>query len=252
VVPITRSAVKPKKKVVKGRRYSAGRPTQDDLELRKARILDVATELFVTHGYAETALVDVAKQAGVATRTIYQHYGDKADVFRAMIDSRVAVTEHELPVIDAEHSLFDIMLATAHYISVMAYDGSAIPFQRLMIAESHRFPDLMRQIFESLFHRLHSNVIKVFESLAQMKKIPPGNHEQTTKFFIDLLLGTAPMQLTMNWITTGPSDAELRDKVALFIAGRFGVSADAEPAKPSSEKKVRSSANASTGKHTKN
>jgi TetR/AcrR family transcriptional repressor of mexJK operon len=231
VTPISRSAVKPKKKVVKGRRYSAGRPTQDDLELRKARILDVATELFVTHGYAETALVDVAKQAGVATRTIYQHYGDKADVFKAMIDNRVAVTEHELPIIDPEDSLFDIILATAHYVGVMAYDGTAIPFQRLMIAESHRFPDLMRQIFESLFHRLHSNVINVFETLAKLEKIPAGNHEQTTKFFIDLLLGTAPMQLTMNWITTGPSEAELRDKVTLFIGGRFGAELLTESAK---------------------
>jgi AcrR family transcriptional regulator len=222
MAPATSRLTKPVKKT-KGRRHSAGRPTQNELEIRKSRVIEVATELFLQYGYAETALVDVAKHAGVATRTIYQHFGDKADVFKAVIDSREEETEHELPEFDADQPVFDTLLATAHYICALAFSGAAIPFQRLMIAESHRFPDLMRQIFESMHYRLHSNVINVFENLAKAGKTPHGDHHESAKFFIDLLLGTAPMQLNMNWIKSGPSEAELRKKVTLFVAGRFGV-----------------------------
>lgn len=222
MAPVTSRATRTVKKV-KGGRRSAGRPTLDELEIRKARVIEVATELFIQYGYAETALVDVAKHAGVATRTIYQHFGDKSDVFKAVIESREEQTEHELPTVDADKPIFDTLLATAHYIRALAFSGTAIPFQRLMIAESHRFPDLMRQIFESLYYRLHSNVINVFETLAKAGKIPHGDHHESAKFFIDLLLGTAPMQLNMNWIKSGPSETELRKKVELFIAGRFGV-----------------------------
>jgi TetR/AcrR family transcriptional regulator, mexJK operon transcriptional repressor len=214
---------KPAKKI-KGRRRTAGRPTSDELEIRKSRILEVATELFIQYGFAETALVDVAKHAGVATRTIYQHFGDKADVFRAVIETREEETEHELPVFNAELSVFDTVLATAHYVCALAFSGTAIPFQRLMLAEGHRFPDLMRQIFDDMYRRLHGNVAEVFETLAKAGKIPHGDHHESTKFFIDLLLGTAPMQLNMNWIKSGPSEAELRKKVSLFIVGRFGIS----------------------------
>jgi TetR/AcrR family transcriptional repressor of mexJK operon len=220
-----------------GQRYGPGRPTLEDLEQRKKRILDVAVSLFVERGYAETSLVDIAKHAGVATRTIYQHYGDKAAIFRTVIDGRVIATEHELPGVDADHSLFDVLVTTAHYICSVAFSGSAIPFQRLMIAESHRFPALMRQIFESTFHRLHFNVVSTFERLAQVGKIPAGNHAETTKFFIDLLLGAAPLQLTMNWIASGPSEKEIRDKVSLFIAGRFGLRVEAEARKATASRR---------------
>lgn len=222
MAPVTSRLTRTVKKV-KGGRRTAGRPTLGELEIRKSRVIEVARELFLRYGYAETALVDVAKHAGVATRTIYQHFGDKADVFKAVIDSREQEVEHELPVVDPDKPIFDTLLATAHYIFAVAFGGSAIPFQRLLIGESHRFPDLMRQIFESLHQRLHLNVINVFETLAKAGKIPHGDHHESAKFFIDLLLGTAPMQLNMNWIKSGPSETEVRKKVTLYIAGRFGV-----------------------------
>ena len=63
----------------------AGRPTAAELERRKARVMEVATELFVQQGFAATSLVDIARGAGVATRTLYQHFGDKEAIFREVI-----------------------------------------------------------------------------------------------------------------------------------------------------------------------
>jgi len=56
----------------------AGRPTLVELERRKRKVLEVATKLFVRDGYSATSLVDIAKGAGVATRTVYQHFGGQA------------------------------------------------------------------------------------------------------------------------------------------------------------------------------
>ena len=67
---------------------SAGRPTLDELERRKAKVMKVATDLFVRQGYAATSLVDIAKQAGVATRTLYQHFGDKEAMFQSVMYAR--------------------------------------------------------------------------------------------------------------------------------------------------------------------
>ena len=211
-----------KKKTPK-RRYSQGRPTLDDLEQRKSRVLEIATALFVEQGFAETSLVEIAKHAGVATRTIYQHFGNKEDIFKVVLDQRLSESGNELPAINEDQPIFEVLMDTAHYICALAFTGTAIPFQRLMIAESQRFPDLMKEIFDLLFERLHTRVINVFERLTAEGAIPQDNHEITTKYFIDLLLGTAPLQLTMNWITAVPSEQELNDKVSLFIRGRFGL-----------------------------
>ncbi len=219
------SPPKPKGKSV-GQRYGQGRPTLEDLEQRKARVLEVATALFLAKGYAETSLVEIAKQAGVATRTIYQHFGDKEQIFQVVLDQRAAEPEREPPRINAEQKLFEALTSTAHYVCAIAFSGAAIPFQRLMIAESQRFPEVMRRMFDVMVKRLHLNVKAVFEQLAEAGKIPPGNHSESTKFFIDLLLGTAPLNLSMNWIPSGPSEKEICDKVALFITGRFGIKPD--------------------------
>ena len=47
----------------------AGRPTASELERRKARVMEVATELFISHGYAGTSLIDIARGAAVVKRT---------------------------------------------------------------------------------------------------------------------------------------------------------------------------------------
>ena len=66
----------------------AGRPTKADLERRKARIIEVAEAMFIEQGFAATTLEGIAREAGVATRTLYHHYGDKAALFRVIVHER--------------------------------------------------------------------------------------------------------------------------------------------------------------------
>jgi len=56
-----------------------------DAEKTKARILEVAFELFSEHGYTETGTRDVARLAGVAPSLIARHFGSKAALFEATL-----------------------------------------------------------------------------------------------------------------------------------------------------------------------
>lgn len=44
--------------------------------------MDAARELFYAHGYATTALDQVAKAAGVRRSTLYLHFSDKDELLR--------------------------------------------------------------------------------------------------------------------------------------------------------------------------
>src|SRR5258708_38551349 len=55
----------------------------DERKLREERLLDVATTLMVRWGYRKTTLDDVAREAGVGKGTIYLHWKDKNELFRA-------------------------------------------------------------------------------------------------------------------------------------------------------------------------
>jgi AcrR family transcriptional regulator len=60
-------------------------PASDERKLREERLLDAATTLLVRWGYRKTTIDDVAREAGVGKGTIYLHWKDKNDLFRAAI-----------------------------------------------------------------------------------------------------------------------------------------------------------------------
>jgi AcrR family transcriptional regulator len=60
-------------------------PEPDERKLREKRILDAAAALLVRFGYRKTTIDDVAREAGVGKGTIYLHWKDKNELFRASI-----------------------------------------------------------------------------------------------------------------------------------------------------------------------
>lgn len=200
----------------------AGRPTVAELERRKATVMEVATQLFISQGYAETSLVDIAKRAGVATRTLYQHFGDKEAIFREVIFARRAapMMPPSTPAPDA--TLLEALQHEASELLAYALDPRSVDLMRLMVAESRRFPDLIKKVANATFARVLANICHIFEVLEERRQIPAGDHEQTARIFLDLVLGSTPIMVYTNWLSELPGEAEIRQRVEMFIIGRFG------------------------------
>lgn len=64
---------------------AARKPHTDERQQRKERILDAAATLLVRWGYRKTTIDDVAREAGVGKGTIYLHWKDKSELFRAAL-----------------------------------------------------------------------------------------------------------------------------------------------------------------------
>lgn len=213
----------------------AGRPTAAELERRKARVMQVATELFVTNGYAATSLVDIARGAGVATRTLYQHFGDKEAMFREVIYARDSVGALDKPGLRNGDTLFSALMRTGQYVYDVTFREQSIGLMRLMIAESARFPGFMKQVGNSIFGRFRKNVEKVFTALEAAGMIPKGDHARSAELFFDLVLGSHPIMTYTNWDADPPTRKDLEERVELFIRGRF----DAKTAASARTKKVK-------------
>ena len=50
------------------------------------RILECAKKEFLTKGFLEASLRDIAKEAGTSTGSIYTRFGDKEGLFRALVE----------------------------------------------------------------------------------------------------------------------------------------------------------------------
>jgi len=206
------------------KRNRAGRPTAEELERRKLKVMEVATEMFVNRGYAGTTLLDIAKQAGVATRTLYQHFGDKEAIFREVIFARDNATIDK-PTVEDDDDLGSALTRAARYSLEVSLRTRSIELMRLMIAESARFPDLMGKVTNTIFTRFKANIAAVFRQLCERGLIPQGDHDQSAELFVDLMLGNSTVMIYFGWRSARPTAEEVAVKVDLFIQGRFGSAA---------------------------
>lgn len=208
-----------------GANPKAGRPTVDELERRKLKVMQVATSLFVRDGYAATSLVDIAKGAGVATRTVYQHFGDKEAIFRQVMFARETAAVFAPPAIQPEDSLFDIIVRAANYIVDVSLRPTTVDLMRLTIAESRRFPELTKKLTEATYSRFRANVKGIFDDLIKSGLVSDPDTGLSAAIFVDLILGTTPLLVYAGWQSPPPRYSQLNPKVELFIQGRFGAAA---------------------------
>ncbi|AEW97874.1 MULTISPECIES: TetR/AcrR family transcriptional regulator [Streptomycetaceae] len=77
----------------------AGRPRRGLAE-KRAAILRAALTVFGRDGYTRAGIDTIAKEAGVSTRTIYNHFSGKEELFRVVVEeSSVRVREAQLDVL---------------------------------------------------------------------------------------------------------------------------------------------------------
>jgi TetR/AcrR family transcriptional regulator, mexJK operon transcriptional repressor len=134
----------------KGRaRRHGGRPSHvQALQLRE-RILEVATELFLTEGYGATSIEAVAERAGVSKRTFYHRFNNKAALFAAVVHRIIEQIRPPpgVPLLEGA-TLHKILRRLAGLILRAALSPQAIALHRLVTAESLRFPNLTRAVYD--------------------------------------------------------------------------------------------------------
>ncbi|MGA1836146.1 TetR/AcrR family transcriptional regulator [Herbiconiux sp. 11R-BC] len=117
-------------------------------------MLDAATAHFALRGFVGANVDEVAAEAGVAKRTVYNLYASKDELFRAVIE-RVTETAEGFMTRDAEavighrpvrEEIGDF--AEAHARAVLA--PRVLATRRLLVGESVRFPELAADYYERI------------------------------------------------------------------------------------------------------
>ncbi|MFI5502661.1 TetR/AcrR family transcriptional regulator [Nocardia asteroides] len=104
------------------RRYSTALRTQQTA-LTRARVLDAARELFLTHGYLGTTIAAISESAQVSVQTIYNTVGNKPALLKTVYDTMLAGDDEPVAMIDRPQ--FQAMLRAetateclAHYTAI--------------------------------------------------------------------------------------------------------------------------------------
>jgi TetR/AcrR family transcriptional repressor of mexJK operon len=143
------AAVERQRHPAKRRLHQGGRPSRAESLALRDRILEAATELFLTEGYGATSIEAVAGRAGVSKRTFYHRFDDKAALFAEVVHRIIQQIRppSTVPLLEGT-SLQEILRRLAGLILRAALTPQAIALHRLVTAESARFPNLVRAVYD--------------------------------------------------------------------------------------------------------
>ena len=119
-----------------------GRPSREAAQLLGEQIVDAATELLLEHGCAATSIEAVCARAGVSKRTFYHRYADKAALVRAVVARLIDAARPPAPAAIAGDVAGALRTLGAAVLDA-ALSPRIIALHRLIVAESHRFPELL-------------------------------------------------------------------------------------------------------------
>jgi AcrR family transcriptional regulator len=126
----------------------ADTPTRDEkTRATRSRIADVALELFVKQGFAETSIDQIADQAGVGRRTVFRHFTTKQAILLDHLVVRRELAVERLRARPADEPPLVSLHAVLRQLAEEGYDRRLLAQIRAVLATDagHLGEDIARQ-----------------------------------------------------------------------------------------------------------
>jgi TetR/AcrR family transcriptional regulator, mexJK operon transcriptional repressor len=203
-------------------RPGVGRPTREQQEQRHQELLDVALDIFLERGFELTTMEDIATHVGMSKRTVYARYPDKGALFKAAV--RRAIERYTVPRDVVEAVATDDLEETLAAIARLRIANLATPvgtkLQRILSAQSYRFPELFNAAFEEGTGPTVSFLSDLFVRYNKQGKVNVTEPQRAATAFLSLAVG-GPARIIVSGNTLQDSEVEkhIRFAVSLFLDG---------------------------------
>jgi TetR/AcrR family transcriptional regulator, mexJK operon transcriptional repressor len=150
--------------------------------LHRERVLRAATNSFLAHGY-RSSVDEIARRAGVAKQTVYQHFPNKDELFKEVargLASRVLI-ELDSPAGDLRESLLRFGLAYRN----RALGPQGIATFRTVVPEVPRFRALARTMYANSAGEMVRRLAEYLSGAMQAGRL----RSEEPRFAAEMLLG---------------------------------------------------------------
>jgi TetR/AcrR family transcriptional regulator, mexJK operon transcriptional repressor len=205
----------------KTRRHSGGRPSHDEAIKRDERLILIAAKMFMERGFEGTSIDAVAEAAGVGKATLYARYKDKGELFAAVLQRKI---DRWLDLYgmddDATGAVEEVLLARARRTVAAALTPEAVAINRIVMAQSARFPQLAKLVHEQGWQRSNAAVAALLDRFVKAGEIEVEDTTVAADLFLSLVIGRQT-RMAMLGIETAPEqiDQRVQAAVKLFLDG---------------------------------
>lgn len=205
-------------------------PQRQSARKRRA-ILDAATRLFLSEGYAGASMDAIAALAGVSKPTVYKHFTDKQRLFERIVSDTIdTYTEpfHEQVVnLNDSGNVGEHLGDLARLLLDAVMQPQLLQLRRLVIGEAGRLPDLGRTYELRGPDSAISALTKAFERLAEKGMLRIDDPSLAAAHFNWLVLAIPLNHAMLSGDDRPPARSELEryadGAVRIFLAAHLAI-----------------------------
>ncbi|MFA5120049.1 TetR/AcrR family transcriptional regulator [Zavarzinia sp.] len=158
-----------------------GRPRVLSREERRAIIVEAAEALFLTRGYGETSMLDIAHASGMSKRTVYEMFETKEVLFSAMVLAQHSFAPSFAPPLPGGSAAGDLA-AVLTRMGDFVLAPTQLAVIRIVIAESAKVPELARAYYEQGVARAQAVLAESIAVLAKRHGLAVDDPLETANF----------------------------------------------------------------------
>lgn len=175
------------------RSHGPGRPK--DME-KRAAILEAAKSLFIHNAFAGTSMDAIAAEANVSKLTVYSHFGDKDNLFREVIRSRIQdLLPEETYGFDAGVDIRDTLLRVALTHARLDCDRETVGTFRAILSDCRQGnPRYGKLMWEEGSMRTHALMERLLQQAVDAGRLDIADVPRAAVQFMALVKGNLMMR----------------------------------------------------------
>lgn len=181
-------------------------------------VLDAAVEVIGQRGLG-APMEAIAKRAGVSKQTVYNHYGSKAELVRALMARRVAAITAPLRAPHALDNPRQALEAFARSMLETVITTKSYAILRVVIQSAGEMPDVAREVFEAGPRQTRHQLALFLAEEHRLGRLKIDDPHQAAEFFGGMVMSHHQLRSLLGL----PSDKtpEQFDALATEAADRF-------------------------------
>jgi len=197
------------------KQVSRGRPHLNEAE--RQRILDATTAVFLEKGFARAATSEIARRARTSKQTLYSLFPSKADLFVAVMGAQTAqLFARHIEYIESGDPPRKALTDIGCQMLALFTAPQFLALYRIIVAETHNFPDLARQLWLTCMERGQRLLAEYLKS----RRVGGPDYRTSAAQFISFVLGDFVINAMLNpdlEISERSLQARVRDAVRDFL-----------------------------------
>lgn len=195
-------------------------------EARRMELAEVAERLFLKHGFADTTMQMIAREAEASKETLYRHFASKEALFAELINAKAVTVAGPQSALARDEPPETALLELGMSLMNLMMKGEAPSLFNVVLADARRAPDLARIFYDQGPGATLKRLTVYLRSATQRGQLRCPDPRQAAKLFLGAVISHYHLHCLIGQPPAPPSSSEMsehvRSAVEMFMS-HFGA-----------------------------